>query len=291
MSRAGLALRAIRLAARRSTADPTPDYDAASATYDDAFTSVMGRHSSDLLARLDIQPGDDVIELACGTGHLTAQIAGRLAAAGSLTVVEKSGGMIGVAKAKVAAVADPRLRVTWHHADMMNALSRMPDHSADVLVVGWAICYAKPVRLLREATRVLRPGGQVGIIETRADALRVLRNAFEEVVSTDPSMLTGLIRVNLPRDATEVSRWLRRAGLQAEVLDEGHQDWPCRSPQDALEWVERSGAGAGFRDSFDMTREGQIREQLGQALHRAAEREGGLRLRHPFVVAVARTAA
>ena len=169
MSRAGLALRAVRLAATRSTADPTPDYDVASDTYDDAFTSVMGTHSTALLEQLRIEPGDDVVELACGTGHLTSQIVRRLGPTGSLTVVEKSGGMLAVARAKVVGHAAPGVRLTWYQDDMMARLSRLPDRSANVVVVGWAICYAKPVALLREAARVLRPGGQIGIIE------RVLR--------------------------------------------------------------------------------------------------------------------
>jgi len=290
MSRAGLALRAVRLAATRSTADPTPDYDVASDTYDDAFTSVMGTHSTALLEQLRIEPGDDVVELACGTGHLTSQIVRRLGPTGSLTVVEKSGGMLAVARAKVVGHAAPGVRLTWYQDDMMARLSRLPDRSANVVVVGWAICYAKPVALLREAARVLRPGGQIGIIETRADALRTLRSAFEDVVAADPSMLTGLIRVNLPKGASELSRWFRRAGLRAEVIREGDQEWPCRTAADALEWVERSGAGAGFRDSFDMSREAVIRARLYDALQRAEQRSGGLRLAHPFVVGVARAA-
>jgi ubiquinone/menaquinone biosynthesis C-methylase UbiE len=254
MSRVGLTLRAVRLAAIGSTADPTPDYDLASPTYDDAFTSVMGPHSSALLDLLTIRPGDDVVELACGTGHLTEQIARRLEGAGSVRVVEKSPGMLEVARAKVTAAAEPGLRLAWREGDMTEFLHGLPSRSADVVV----------------------------------DALETLRNAFEEVVSEDPSMLTGFMRVSLPRNAATVAGWFRRAGLRTEVVSEGAQEWPCRTAEQALDWVERSGAGAGFRDSFDMGREAEIRERLFEALTRAADRPEGLRLTHSFVVGVAR---
>jgi hypothetical protein len=114
-----------------------------------------------------------------------------------------------------------------------------------------------------------------------------LRKAFERVVAKDPSMLTGLIRVSLPHNGDSVARWFRRSGLHADVVREGEQVWPCDTAEQALEWVESSGAGAGFRDSFDMTREAEIRKELYDALADAAAQPGGLRLAHPFVVGVA----
>lgn len=289
MSRAGLALRAARLFVTGSRADPTPDYDVASLTYDEAFTATMGRHSRALLARVPFGEGSDVVELACGTGHLTEEIVRRQAGSGTLRVVEKSPGMLAVARAKVEALPGPRSHVEWTEGDMTAFLQALPDDSADAVVCGWAICYSQPVRLFKEIDRVLRPGGTVGIIETRADALGALRRGFEDLVAEEPRMLTGLIRVSLPSDAAEVARWMRKAGLEPDHLDEGEQEWPCRTADDALEWVERSGAGAGFRNSFDMSREGEIRDRLRAILRRQEASSEGLSLRHPFVVAVAHT--
>jgi ubiquinone/menaquinone biosynthesis C-methylase UbiE len=287
MSRVGLALRAIRLAVTRSTADPTPDYDVASRTYDEAFTSLMGPHSTAVLDRLRLAPGSDIIELACGTGHLTAATIERLKGDGSIRAVDKSPGMLAVAGAKVRAVAGPGVSVAMAQGDMIEFLAAQPDDSADAVVCGWAICYSQPVRLLREIVRVLRPGGWVAIIETRADALSTVRQAFETVVVDEPKMLTALVRVELPRGVETLRTWFHRAGLETVEAGEGEQEWPCRSAADALGWLERSGAGAGFRDSFDMTREREVRERLLAALTVQSRRPEGLRLIHPFVWGVA----
>ena len=169
MSRIGLALRAARLTVSRATADPTPDYDLASGSYDDYFTRVMGGHGVGLLDAVMLRPGMTVLELACGTGHLTAEIARRLQGRGELHAVDRSAGMLEVARAKVP--PSPGLRVSFTEGDMTRFLADRPAHSADVVVIGWAICYSNPVRLLQEVARVLEPGGQVAVIETRSTAL------------------------------------------------------------------------------------------------------------------------
>jgi ubiquinone/menaquinone biosynthesis C-methylase UbiE len=287
MTRLGLAARALRLTVARATADPTMDYDFASGTYDQEFTSVMGPHSVAMLDQVRVPAGGDAVELACGTGHLTRRLADRLGAGGSLRVVEKSGGMLDVARAKVTPEAHPQLRLSWQQGDMLEFLSNLPSQSADVVVCGWAICYTAPVRLLREAARVLRPGGQVGLIETRADALAGLRQAFEQVVTAQPRLLVGLPRLHLPSDGDTMRHWLHRADLRAAVVREGEQAWPSRSVGEALEWVQHSGAGAGFRDSFDMSRESEVIGLLRDGLTRLAGPTGQVRLSHAFVAGIA----
>ena len=285
MSRTGLALRALRLWMSGSSADPTADYDAASGTYDDYFTKVMGRHSMGLLDDVTVEPGQTVLDLACGTGHLTGEIARRLQGHGRLLVVDKSPGMLEVARRKLQPA--PGLELTFRQGDMEEFMRAQPDASADLVVIGWAICYSQPIRLLRQVSRVLRPGGHVAVIETRADALSTLRHAFEQVVADDPSMLKALIRVSLPKDERTLGRWFLKSGLTPIQLGHGDQDLPCRTTAEALDWVERSGAGAGFRDSFDISRETEIRGRLGLALENHRGRNGSLGLRHTFVVGVA----
>ncbi|CCH76344.1 Methyltransferase type 11 [Nostocoides japonicum T1-X7] len=286
MSRTGLALRALSLWIHGASADPTPDYDIASPTYDDYFTSVMGPHSVSLLDRVRISPGDAVVELACGTGHLTEEIVRRLDGRGRLAVVDKSPGMLAVARGKVA--HRPGLELSFAEGDMEDFLRRQPTDSADLVVIGWAICYSQPVRLLRDVRRVLREGGQVAVIETRSTALSTLREAFEQVVADDPSMLTSLIRVSLPKSEQVLGKWFRKAGLDPVILDQGAQELPIASVAEAMDWVERSGAGAGFRDSFDISREEEIRARLGEALEEYRREHGALGLRHTFVLGVAR---
>lgn len=286
MSRLGLAARALRLTLSRTNADTTPDYDAASSSYDTYFSPVMGVHSLAALREVTVSPGDDVLELACGTGHLTHEIVRRLEGRGSVRAVDKSPGMLSVAKAKVLpeAMRSPDLEVSLEEGDMEEFLRTRPNDSADLVVVGWAICYSKPVRLLEQIKRVLRPGGRIVVIETRGDALKTLIEQLEKVFTADPSLLTGMIRVNLPKDAATVARWFTKAGLTVDVQRDGHQVLPATTPEEALEWVQRSGAAAGFKDAVDQSREEHALELIRKGLAEHVARHGALELRHTFVV-------
>lgn len=293
MSRLGLAARALRLTLSRTHADPTPDYDAASPSYDTYFSPVMGVHSIAALDEVTVHPGSDVVELACGTGHLTHEIVRRLQGRGSVHAVDKSPGMLSVARAKVLpeAVDAPGLRISLEEGDMEEFLRSRPDSSADLVVVGWAICYSKPVKLLEQVKRVLRPGGRVVVIETRGDALKTLIDQLEKVFAADPSLLTGLVRVNLPKDAATVGRWFAKAGLAVDVQRDGHQVLPASTPEAALEWVQRSGAAAGFKDAVDQSREAHALELIRAGLAEHVARRGALELRHTFVVVTGTRAA
>ncbi|QIP87292.1 methyltransferase domain-containing protein [Streptomyces sp. Tu 2975] len=286
MSRVRLAARALRLALSRAHADPTADYDAASSDYDTFFSPVMGRHSIAALDTVPITPGDDVVELACGTGHLTAEILRRLGGSGTLRAVDKSPGMLHVARAKVRPLTEqePGLTAELGEGDMESFIRSRPDASADLVVVGWAICYSRPVRLLAQIERVLRPGGRVVVIETRADAHQALTEGLERIFADDPSLLTALIRVTLPKDPATVARWFTKAGLTVDAQHDGTQSIPARTPEQAVEWVTRSGAAAGFKTAVDGGREQLVLDRVTAGLAELLARDGVLDIRHTFVV-------
>jgi ubiquinone/menaquinone biosynthesis C-methylase UbiE len=279
-----LALRAAALYLRGRRANPIGDYDLASTGYDDFFSSVMGRHGVQALADAPFAPGADVVELACGTGHLTVEVARRLGGSGSIRAVDLSGGMLTVARRRLAAYPGPD--ITTEQGDMMDFIRARPDASADVVLCGWAVCYTRPPRLMREIARVLRPGGHAVIIETRADALSTLRQALETVLATDPTLMTRLVHVSLPRDADTLAGWFDGAGLRPVVLREGEQALPWHTAERAVEWVERSGAAAGFRDAVDPGRQDEVRRLLRVELRRRLAADEALR--HTFVVGIAR---
>src|SRR5690242_11177967 len=65
-----------------------------SALYDESF-AVITRFGADALALLAPQPGERILDLGCGTGHLTAQIA---AAGAEVEGIDASAGMIARAR-------------------------------------------------------------------------------------------------------------------------------------------------------------------------------------------------
>jgi ubiquinone/menaquinone biosynthesis C-methylase UbiE len=110
--------------------------------------------------------GARVLELGCGTGRLTRQLA---PLAGELLALDGAAAMIQRARA-VPELAHVRFAQADHRA------LPVPDHWADVVVEGWAFGHllsgpddagrAQVRAALAEVERVLRPGGVVVLIET-----------------------------------------------------------------------------------------------------------------------------
>ena len=108
-----------------------------------------------LAAGAVVQPGDRVLDGACGTGDLA--LAALRAGAGRVTGLDFSPAMLERARRKAAAVE-------WVQGDLL-ALP-FADGTFDVATVGFGVRNVADLPLaLRELRRVLRPGGRVAILE------------------------------------------------------------------------------------------------------------------------------
>lgn len=119
-----------------------------------------------LLDRLDLQPGMQVLDAGCGPGRLTVPIARRVGAAGHVTAVDIQAGMLSLAQARVAAAGVEN--VTFLHAGLgRGALQRSRyDRALLVTVLGEI-----PDRqsALREIFQSLKPGGMLSVSEVVYD--------------------------------------------------------------------------------------------------------------------------
>jgi ubiquinone/menaquinone biosynthesis C-methylase UbiE len=174
------------------------------------------------LERTDVRgPKLTVLDLGCGTGAVTLQLARRGV---TVQAVDHSPEMIEVArhKAERAGLAE---RITFHVAD----IGDLPFESAsfDGVTCQRVLHHIlDPARVLAEVDRVLEPGGFFYLSDTTPDATpsgRILRSLFRLVrtmrVRTrtwEPSALPRVHEVR--RSATEVERLLAGAGFSFELL-------------------------------------------------------------------------
>ena len=130
-------------------------WDSVAGVYD-LFVNVVNRRTHLVLRKIVanlIQPGDSVLECACGTGLLTGVIAQKC---GHLTATDFAPKMLARAKKNCAAFDN----ITIEPADITSL--GYPDNSFDAVVAGNVIhLLDDPLKALNELDRVCRPGGRL----------------------------------------------------------------------------------------------------------------------------------
>lgn len=104
-----------------------------------------------------LRPGDNLLDVGCGPGTITVDLARRVAP-GRVTAVDVADEAVRIARAEAAAVGADNINFAVADAYALD----LPDNSFDVVHAHQVLQHlADPVRALRELRRVCRPGGIV----------------------------------------------------------------------------------------------------------------------------------
>lgn len=163
------------------------------------------------LEALALRPGETVLDIGCGPGYLTADLARQVGAGGRVLAIDTSQPMLDIAQRRCAGLEQVELKF----ADA----SAMPctDASIDAAAAVQVYLFARDLDdVLHELARVLRPGGRAVIVDTDWDS----------VVwhSSDVARMQRLLAIWTERYVNaRVARLfpgcLRRAGLRLEHAD------------------------------------------------------------------------
>src|SRR5262245_51310958 len=150
------------------------------------------------LSLLDIAAGEHVLDVGCGSGAVTREIARRVGRRGLAVGLDPSPELLAVARelAQEAGVGD---RLEFHEGDAL----RLPlsDQSFDVVVCVTVLSHVpRGEAAIPELVRVLRPGGRLGVFDMDTDM----------TTFTHPDRVLTRRIVAAASDATAVDGWLVR---------------------------------------------------------------------------------
>jgi ubiquinone/menaquinone biosynthesis C-methylase UbiE len=239
--------------------------------------------SADLLQTADLQPGERVLDVACGTGLIARLAAEQVGSSGSVTGIDVAPDMIDVAKATPSPGGAP---IEWRVGDA-TSLS-LPDDSYEVVLCQMGLMFmADRPAAVAEMRRVLAPGGRLVVNTPGAiqPPLELMEQAIVDHISPE---LGGFVRaVFSMHDPDAVATLLRDAGLDDVTSTVSTADFQLPAPAEFL-W-----------QYINLTPMGPFVAQAPEAAQSAMERQvveswqpyvvdGATRVEQPMVIATGR---
>jgi ubiquinone/menaquinone biosynthesis C-methylase UbiE len=253
-------------------------YDRVAASYDEAWTLHMRGLSVALIERLAPRRGAVCLDLACGTGFVTREVAERTGA--QAVGVDASAGMLAVAR------ASGHPRCTFVQADAAEYLRNCPRHSVDVITCAWGLGYTRPWTIVREAARVLRPGGQLGIIDNTLFSLAGVLWASLLTFAEKPYALAHVMRVQFLPGAWYLTSLMRLAGISVVASWHGARTYCVPDGRAAIARLTATGAAAGFEFAAAAENREAVFARFAEVLQQRSQRVDGIAITHRYLAAV-----
>jgi ubiquinone/menaquinone biosynthesis C-methylase UbiE len=169
-----------------------------------------------LIGRAAIQPGEKVLDVACGTGIVARLAAEKAGPSGSVSAVDINPAMLAVARS----VTPAEMAIQWYQASAEDM--PLPDGSFDVVLCQMGLQFMDdPAAALREMRRVLVPQGRILLnMPGPAGALfTVLADEIERHLGPQPA---GFVQQVFSLNDTErIEQLLTDAGLREVRVEAG----------------------------------------------------------------------
>ncbi|KAF1933701.1 S-adenosyl-L-methionine-dependent methyltransferase [Didymella exigua CBS 183.55] len=209
-------------------------YENRAADYDNTW---HGDFTGRFVSNVDIEPGQHVLDLACGTGLLTFLEADAVGPTGDVIGVDVTPSMLGVAQFKARNAGDKYANVTFLKGDVLHLeeLEELKDIKFDVITVASAlVLFPDPKAAIEHWSHFLKPGGTLALDATHP------RNLIAGMVLEKVARRLGLdIPYNRSWSKSEstLKDVLESAGLECEkVVTVENQAGYGRRSYDMEQW-------------------------------------------------------
>jgi ubiquinone/menaquinone biosynthesis C-methylase UbiE len=237
-------------------------------------------HGLQLLDALDLREGERVLDIGCGTGRLTESAAQRVGAQGEVLGIDP----LPLRVERALQRAQGRFAARVGRAEK---LAEIAHAHFDVVYLNSVIHWIPDQQsALREAWRVLKPGGRIGFTTMPADVPHDLHRVLHALIAEDPASRHAEIGApnKLTREST--ATLLASVGFEPTLNEIREFDDAFDNVDDVLSFSRASSFG-NFLSSLPDPHIARLRERLAAALesHRGPR---GLQLTRRMIFTTAR---
>jgi len=207
--------------------DARQTYDAASRDYEDASSEFWQYLSRRTVSRLGLQPGERVLDIACGTGPGVVAAATAVRPSGLVVGVDFANQMLAIAREKVGDLPQVELRA----ADVTQLALPEAPFDAVLSVLGIFFFDDMP-EFVRRLWGWTRPGGRLAVTVIGLSFFDPMREAFLEVVREVRPDVEVIEPWRRTENAATLAAVFETAGVPVEIETEdeplpfhGGDDW------------------------------------------------------------------
>lgn len=234
---------------------------------------IFGPRTAPLVERVRPQPGERILDLACGTGVVTRLVAPMVAPGGSVVALDVSPAMLDIARS--TPLPGGAVDVEWVQGNATDI--PVPDDDVDVVVCQQGLqFFPDRDRSVSEMHRVLRPGGRVALSVWRSLAHNSVPNALNDAMLARLGVPAGAAPFTLG-DEDDLRRMLDDAGFTDISIEEETAPATFESSKLYVDVIVEGGA-AVIPALIEMTPEERARaraELHGELADQLAEYETG----------------
>lgn len=233
-------------------------YDAASDLFDHPANTFWDRFGRDTINRLDLKPGNLVLDVCCGSGASALPAAEQVGDTGHVIGIDLAEKLLNLASAK--AKIKSLNNVEFRQGDMLN--TGFDDASFDVVVCVFGIFFVPDISAaIRELWRVLRPGGKLAITTWGSDFFEPANTVFwSSVRDVRPDLYKGFNPWDRISEPSTLSAILNEGGVPDPWVIAEPGTHPVASPEDWWTML----LGSGYRGIIEQM-EPEIVEYVRQA--------------------------
>lgn len=253
-------------------------YNTIAESYNSFWTQKTHGLSEHMLVQLNPLKDGRSIDLTCGTGFVTNKLFELTN--GNVTGIDFSEEMINIAYQKYGK------NCKFIQSDILEYLIKQPPKSYDTITCAWGLGYLPSSQIIKEISRVLRPGGKVGIIDNS------LLNNWEIVINIilalaeEPEVLQHLLKSHYFISVRSLTWRMRFHGIRINKSWNGHKIYKLHDVEQAIEQFIRSGAAAGIEQMIHKKYKDRIINRVGELVQKYYSTKDTVSFIHRYFAAV-----